>query len=240
MLAAVKACGPGSFLSHYSACELFGFVDRLDRIPDITVTTGVHRSPKGIRAHRTDRLDAVDRREHLEIPVTSPARSLLDLAAMVDERRARAALRRALGTGRVTIRQVGQGLERYPRRRGSTTLRDAVRLGATPTKSDAESDVLDIVLAAGFERPDVNTPLLLNGRRVVPDLRWPAQRLTLEIDSKAWHTDPLARADDRERQQLLERQGERVLRVQWLDAVMAPTRFANHLVASGAPMAKGV
>ena len=90
-----------------------------------------------------------------------------------------------------------------------------------------------------FERPDVNTPLLLKGRRVVPDLRWPRCRLTLEIDSTAWHTDPLARADDRERQALLEAHGETVLRVHWLDAVLSPSKLVEMLRSTGAPPARG-
>ena len=117
-------------------------------------------------------------------------------------------------------------------------MREAVAARAPlPTKSDAESDVLDIILAADLERPDVNSPLIVERRRVVPDLRWPAQRLILEVDSTAWHTDPLARADDRERQALLEAHGETVLRVHWLDAVMAPSKLVARLVANGAPLA---
>jgi Transcriptional regulator, AbiEi antitoxin len=239
MLAAVKACGPDALLSHYSVNALFGFVDRLDGLPHVTVTSASHRAPRGIHVHRTQFLDPIDRREHLGIPVTSPARALLEYASMVDARRTRAAIRRALGTGKVTIRQLGLVLERYPGRRGAKTFREAVRLGAMPTKSDGESDVLDIILAANIAPPDVNRPLVVAGRRVFPDFRWPAQRLILEVDSKAWHGDPLARADDRERQALLEAHGETVLRVQWLDAVMAPTKLATLLIANGAPPASG-
>jgi very-short-patch-repair endonuclease len=240
MLAAVKACGPTALLSHYSASELFGFVDRLERCPDVTVTTGSHRAPRGIAAHRTGALDRIDRREHLGVPVTSPARALLDLAATVNARRTRAAVRRALGTGKVTVRQLGLVLDRYPGRRGAKTLRTAVASGAAPTRSDGESDVLDIILAAGLAHPDVNRPLVLDGRRVIPDFRWPAQRLVLEVDSRAWHGDPLARADDRERQAFLERHGETVLRVQWTDAVLAPGKLSKRLLSAGAPPAKGV
>ena len=130
--------------------------DRLDGLPARhRRPPGSHRTPRGIHVHRADLLDPLDRREHLGIPVTSPARSLLDLAAVVDAHRTRRAIRRALGTGKVTIRQLGLVLERYPGRRGSATLREPSP-GRRPTKSDAESDVLDIVLTAGIERPDVN------------------------------------------------------------------------------------
>jgi hypothetical protein len=237
LLAAVKACGPSALLSHWSAAELWRFVDRLERAPDVTVVGRGSRRHHGINLHTTTCLDPIDRREVDRIPVTSSARTLLDLASMLDERRARRAVRRALGTGKVTVRQIGLVLDRYAGARGCNALRDAIAAGAAPTRSDAESDVLDIVLAAGFERPDVNKPLLLNGRRVVPDLRWSAQRLTLEIDSTTWHDDPLARADDRERQMLLEAHGETVHRAHWLDAVLRPRRFASDLESAGGPRA---
>jgi very-short-patch-repair endonuclease len=196
-----------------------------------------HRRHRGIRIHRTVRLDPIDRREHEAIPVTAPARTVLDLASMLDAHRTRRAVRRAIGTGRVTVRQLGLTLDRYAGARGCKTLRNAVASGAAPTRSDAESDVLDIVLEAGFAHPDVNRPLLIQGRRVIPDLRWPAKRLILEIDSTAWHDDALARADDRDRQAFLEARGETVHRVHWLDAVLRPGRFASDLEALGAPRA---
>ncbi len=174
LLAAVKACGVDAVLSHYSAAELWGFVERDTRKPDVTVVGTSHRRHRGIRIHRTVRLDPSDRREHEAIPVTAPARTLLDLASMLDAQRVRRAVRRALGIGRVTVRQIGLVLDRYSGARGCKVLRNAVASGAAPTRSDAESDVLDIVLEAGFAHPDVNRPLLIQGRRVIPDLRWPA------------------------------------------------------------------
>jgi hypothetical protein len=233
LLAAVKACGPNTLLSHWSAGELSHFVDRLDGLPHVLVVGRGTRHHKGIRVYTTTCLDPIDRRELEGIPVTAPARTLLDLASMLDAQRTRRAVRRALGLGKVTVRQLGLVLDRYAGARGCKVLRAAVEAGAEPTKSERESDVLE----AGFERPDVNTPLLLNGRRVVPDLRWAAQRLILEIDSDAWHADPLARADDRERQDLLEAHGEAVHRVHWRDAVLRPGRFVADLAALGAPRA---
>ncbi len=235
LLAAVKACGPTAFLSHYSAAELWGFVERLDRLPDVTVTAPARRAHPGIRTHRATRLGSEDRRVHLGIPVTSPARTLLDLAATLDRRRMRAAVRRAQGTGRVTVRQIGWALERYAGQRGSAVLRDAVSSGAAPTKSERESDVLDLIIEAGGLHPDVNRALTLGGRRVIPDFRWPEQKLVLEVDSTAWHEDPLARADDRERQALLEAHGETVLRVHWRDAVLRPQRTLDGLRNADVP-----
>lgn len=239
LLAAVLACGPGAVLSHYSAAEVWGFVDRMQRTHDVTIPGRGH-GHRGIRVHRTDHLAPEDRREHDGIPTVSPVRALLDLGAQLDERAVRRAVRRALGTGRVTLGQIGGVLRRYPGRAGSRTLREAIARGAVPTRSDAESDVLDVILEAGFAHPDVNTPLLLDGRRVVPDLRWPTHRLILEIDSDAWHGDALARADDRERQALLERHGETVLRVHWRDALLRPRVLGVMLKRAGAPPTAGL
>lgn len=234
LLAAVKACGVRAVASHYSAGELWGFVDRIERMPDVTVPGRGTRRHHGIRVHRTSHLPLEDRSLVDRVPVTSASRTLLDLAAVLDARRLRRAVRRALGLGRVTVRQLGWTLEAHRRRRGAGALRAAVA-SAAPTRSDAESDVLDLVLEAGFERPDVNRPLIIDGRRVYPDLRWPGTRLVVEIDSDAWHTDPLARADDRERQAALEAHGETVLRVHWRDAVLRPRWTLARLTAAGAP-----
>jgi len=42
---------------------------------------------------------------------------------------------------------------------------------AAPTRSELEDVVFDFIVDAGFGRPDVNRPLLLAGRRVIPDFR---------------------------------------------------------------------
>lgn len=235
LLAAVKACGPSALLSHYSAAELWGIVDRLERIVDVTVRARGSRSIPGTRIHRTQVLADIDARIEAAIPVTSPARTLLDLASMLDAGPVRAAVRRALGLGCVTVRQIGWVLERYAGNRGCAVLREAVAAGVAPTKSERESDVLDLILEAGFAHPDVNKALLISGRRVVPDFRWPEQRLILEVDSTAWHENPVARADDLERQALLEARGETVTRVHWRDAMLRPARTMADLRAAGAP-----
>ena len=108
-----------------------------------------------------------------------------------------------------------------------------------PTRSEFEDLLLDLVLAAGFAPPDVNVPLRLEGRLVIPDLRWPAQRLCVEADGRMWHDDPVARADDAERQALLEASGERVLRVTWHQALVGRARTVARLAAAGAPRLSG-
>ena len=89
--------------------------------------------------------------------------------------------------------------------------------------------MLDLIARGGFETPDVNEPITLGGRRVVPDFRWPAQRLVIEADGAAWHDHRLAREDDAERQAILEAHGERVVRVTWAQATGRPAQTLARL-----------
>ncbi len=236
LLAAAKACGPEAVVSHRSAGALWGFLDREQGgYPDVTVLgSGGNRHPE-IRVHRTSALPLRDRSRLERVPLTSPARTLLDLGAQLDRPALRAAIRRAQGLKRVNLRQLHEVLERRRPCKGSRRLADAIATGSAPTRSVLEDVVLDLVLGAGFTHPDVNRPLVVGGRRVIPDFRWPDRRLVIEADGAAWHEGGLARDADAERQALLEEAGERVLRVTWLQAVAQPSATLRRIANAGAP-----
>jgi very-short-patch-repair endonuclease len=236
-LAAVKACGPGALLSHVSAAALWGFVEWDDRRPEVTVVGTSTRSHRGLRVHRTSLLDRRDTTRRGGIPVTSPARTLADVAAVFDYARLRRATRQAQSDRRVSIPQLVDILGRLGARRGSRKLARVVATGPAPTRSELEDAVLDLILRGGFAHLDVNVALHLSGRRVVPDFRWPEQRLVVEADGAAWHDNQLAREDDAERQALLEAHGERVLRVTWDQAIARPGQTLARIRAAGAPLA---
>ena len=84
-LAAVKACGPGAVLSHTSAAALWDLIRSSS--PIIHVTTPNRGSPRGLRVHRVRRLHPDDVALIDEVPVTSVARTLLDLADVLPPRR---------------------------------------------------------------------------------------------------------------------------------------------------------
>ena len=233
-MAAVKACEP-SVLSHYSAAALNRYTDWDDRDPEVTVLGGSHRAHPGIRIHRTCYLDSVDVTRVAGIPVTSPARTLLDLAAVVPYRGLRRAVGQAQSLRTVTIGELGEVLARLGPRRGSANLAKLVAMGPAPTRSELEDTVLALILAGGFAKPDVNKPLWLSGRRVVPDFRWSEQRLVIEADGSAWHDNKLAREDDAERQALLEAHDYHVIRVTWDQAVRAQAQTLRRIANGGAP-----
>lgn len=143
-------------------------------------------------------------------------------------------MRQAQAERATNVRLIAQTLGCAPRARGSRRLAAIIATGAAPTAGGDEDIVLDLVLQEGFAHPDVNRPLDVGHAIYYPDLRWPAQRLILEVDS-AWHDGPLANELDAERQADLEAAGERVLRTTAAQAITAPRRLARRLAAAGAP-----
>ena len=230
-LAAVLACGPSAVLSHVSAAALWDLVAWDGRRPEVTVAAA--RAHPGVLVHRSARLDARDVTRHQGIPVTTPARTLIDVAAVLDERALRRAVREAQARHKLTAAQIRAMLDRLGGRRGARALKRIVATGPAPTRSELEDVVLDLLLGGGFAHPDVNVPLVVAGRRLVPDFRWPAARVIVEADGAAWHEGSVAREDDAERQALLERHGERVLRVTWRQAVLQPRETLSRIEAAG-------
>jgi predicted transcriptional regulator of viral defense system len=237
-IAAVRACGDGAVLSHYSAGALHGFVKWDDRYPEVTVTGNATRRHPRLRVHRTGELAGADVCWHRRIPLTSPARTLADLAGSLNDRSLRRAVRQAQSLRRVQISELVEVISRLGRRRGVRRLAHVIATGPAPTRSELEDLVLDLMLSGGLAHPDVNVPLMLDQQRVVPDFRWPTSRVVVEADGAAWHDHRLAREDDAERQALLEAHGERVVRVTWKQVVSQPRQTLVRLRAAGAPEAK--
>jgi hypothetical protein len=213
-LAAVKACGDGAVLSHFSAAALWELVPyNPERKPDVTARHA-KRIP-AVTTHRSNRPPPSIRYDR--IPVTTPARTLADLSSMLPFKPLRRAVREALIRKRITPREAAAILRTTP----------------APTRSDLEDLVLDLIKQAGFAPPHVNEPLS-NG--YIPDFRWPDQRLILEADGQAWHDDPVSRHQDAERQARLEQDGERVLRVAYAQITQQREQTIERLRQAGAPL----
>lgn len=226
-LAAVKACGPGAVLSHLCAAILFGLTDPFDRAIDVTVPGTSMRTHPGVRVHRTSSLEARDTTRHRGVPTTTPLRTLHDSARDTTRRGLTRLVRRAQALHHVSARHLAT----------SPRLAPIIATGPAPTRSEFEDVLLDLVLGAALAPPQVNPKLVLGARTVHPDLRWPQQRLSVEADSRTWHAGELARADDAERQALMEAHGERVVRITWQEAVARPGQTVARLRAAGAPHA---
>jgi hypothetical protein len=222
-LAAVKACGRAAVLSHFSAAVLWGMAkwDR-DRFPEVTVRGDGTRSHRGIRIHRSSRLDRRDVRFHQGIPVTSPARTILDLAARLPFDALRRIARNGISEGKLTVDDLVDVLARHGRRPGARKVRAIVLSGGAPTRSVLEDRALELLQTNGLSPPEVNVGLDLGGRWIVPDFRWPAEKVVVEADGAAWHDNKLAREDDARRQAILEAHGQAVIRITWEQVMTRP------------------
>jgi hypothetical protein len=211
-MAAVLAGGNRAVLSHRTAAALRQLLPQRD---EIHVTTPRDlRNRDGIRFHSQSlQLDEVT--EHDGIPVTTVARTLLDLAATEPDQVERAfneaEFRRLWdATGVAAL------LDRYPRRAGSVQL--AALVAAEPigiTREELEQRFLALIDESFLPRPMLNAPLMIGDRTFYPDCLWRDARLIVELDSRAAH-DTTSRFDsDRERDRLLALAGLLVIRVTW-------------------------
>lgn len=222
-MAACLACGPEAVISHQSAAGLRGALE--PEAPDAPVhvglTRGSRRHPK-LHTHRLASLqdDEIGRVDG--IPVTTPARTLLDLAYAASPRTLERAVDRTLDRCLATHRDIRRIIERHSGRPGSRRLRAVLeRERTTLTNSEAEERFLDLVRRAGFDRPETNTRL---GGYVV-DFLWRSALLVVEVDGYAFHSSSRAFERDRRRDADLARLGFRVVRVTWRQLVNEPLRL---------------
>jgi very-short-patch-repair endonuclease/predicted transcriptional regulator of viral defense system len=210
-MAAVLAVGPGAVLSHASAAALWEI--RRTSAPRIDVAvrgTGGRAKRSGLRIHRTPTLQADEITGHQGIPVTTPSRTLLDLAATLPRR----ALERALDEAEVLELYDLSSLDALARahagERGAAALQRALDLDGDPalTKSELEERMLALCEAHGLPRPRVNVDVA--GLEV--DFVFADQRLAVEADSWTYHRTRRAFERERERDAILARAGYRTLR----------------------------
>jgi len=231
-IAAILACGSGAVASHRSAAHLWQLLPYPANSGPVDVTLP---GPKlggraGIRIHHVEALDQRDVRAIHGIPITTPARTLFDLAAVVST----GELERALAEAQVR-RLVRRGdlvdqLERNGGRRGVRVLRQALEVAGGPaaTRSEAERRMLALLRAAELPPPRVNARV---GRYEV-DFLWSERRLVAEVDGYAYHANRRAFERDRERDAALAAAGYTVLRVTWRQLVSTPEALIARLAAA--------
>ena len=151
-MAATLAAGAGAVLSHYSAAVLWGLRPPREGPTDVTVPGRKTRPRPGIRVHR-GHLHPTDVTRHHGVPVTSPARTLLDLATTVTQRDLARATEEAQVQRRVSTHSLNEQFSRYPTHRGTAALRKAIRTDPALTRSEAERRLLALIRAARLPDP---------------------------------------------------------------------------------------
>jgi hypothetical protein len=216
-LAAVKACGPDAALSHTSGATLCNMLRSSS--PIIHVTTPNRRSPKGIRVHRVRRLHPDDVDVVDGIPVTSVARTLLDLADVLQPRQLIRAIEQAERLQIFDLRAVESLLARSNGRRTGALRAALAAAGGEPPRvnSDWERDLLDFCDDHGIPRPALNVSVA----GYVVDALWPAKKVIVELDSWSFHRSKRAFDTDREKYADLQLADHLVLPITRLDGAAA-------------------
>lgn len=226
-LAAVLACGPGAVLSHWSAGRVLGLTER----SRLTVTIPQARAgPMGIEVHRSRMLTPLDVTLLDGIPVTSVARTMLDLAAVASRRELARLVDRAERLRVFDLTAVEEVLSRARGRRGARALRTAVA-GWRPrdTRSELEDHLADLVEASRLEPPLHNVLVEGERGRYEVDALWPAPRVIVELDGFAYHRTRRDRERDAEKDADLELAGYRVVRLTWDDVTVRRDRTTRRL-----------
>ena len=211
-LAAVLACGEGAVLSHVSAAVHWGLLTYDAPQPHVTAPAS-RAGVRGIRLHRTRSLDARETTTHRGIPITTLARTLLDLAATAPRSRLEHALGQALRNELYDQRAIGDVLERHHGRRGVKALRTATADDPAFTRGELERRFRALCRRAGLPQPLSNHVVAdADNHPHEVDFFFPAHRLVVEIDGWRDHGTRVAFERDRAKDAALVAAGYAVLR----------------------------
>ncbi|MBS1869021.1 MAG: type IV toxin-antitoxin system AbiEi family antitoxin domain-containing protein [Actinobacteria bacterium] len=229
-LAAVLAAGPGAVLSHRDAAGLHGLRPANHARIDVA-TTGRARSSAKLQLHRTRVLDADDVTTVSGIPVTTVARTLVDLAGQVPRDHLAKAIKEAERQRTFDLNQVQAAMARTRGRTGrghralSAAIEEHATLGLSATDSILEDAVHRLVHDNGLPSPEINA--YVEGFKI--DATWPAQRIAVELDGWAHHHTRDAFERDRERDATLTAAGWRVVRFTHRQVIHRPDAVVETL-----------
>lgn len=208
---AVLACGDGAALSGRCATWVLGLLRGEPPPPEVVVMA--NRRVRGVIVHRVRRLGDDEVRVWQGLPVLTVPRLLVDLAADLPMSQLARVHHEAHVRFNVDPDAVLAVLDARRTAPNAGVLR-AVVAGDTPLLlSRLERGFRALLCLHGFPLPRFNRP---EGAHVV-DCRWPAHRLTVELDSFRFHNTRLVWERDRQRDREAHDRGDRLRRFTWRD-----------------------
>jgi hypothetical protein len=232
-MAAVLACGPEAWASHYCSGVLHELGLGARRLIDVTTRAARGRAIPGIRAHRSATLTEADVEIVDGIPCTSLARTLLDIAEDGTRREVERALDRAEQARILDMRAIDDVLSRADGRRGAKLLRSVLAehtVGSTLTRDDLEEAFLAISRAVELPPDAANVWIAFpEGDGAEADFIWRTHDLIVEVDGRDPHTVRKAFDKDRRRDARLMLLGWRVVRFTWQQVMFEPAYVAAML-----------
>lgn len=229
-MAAVLAYGPEAVLSHRTAAAHWGIGPSSWKI-DVT-TPHCKRSRPKTRAHSAA-LHPEDITVHDGIPITTVARTILDLASVLREDPLTRLIEDADRRELFDLRALDRVIARRPRASGVRRLQAVLSAyrGTADTRSRLERDFRALIARAGLPEPQYN--VLVAGLTV--DVYWPEWKLVVELDGEPYHISPRAYESDRIRDATLQKVDIRVLRVTGARLDNAPKSVLDDIVALRRP-----
>ena len=201
----------------------------------VTVVGRNVSGPPAVTVHRVGHLHAADVTRREGIAVTSPARTLLDVATTATRRELGRMTDEARILRLVTDHSLTEQFARYPSHRGTKRLRHAAQPEPKFTRSAAERRLLELIRDARLPEPETNVRVA--GREV--DFYWPEHRLVVEVDGFAFHGHRAAFERDRRRDAELHGHGVDVIRVTWEQLEREPTALVATLARATASAGAG-
>jgi hypothetical protein len=230
-LAAVLACGPGAVLSHVSAAVHWNLLSYDAPRPEVTAPASRAGAP-GIRLHRTRSLDARDITEHRGIPVTTVAKTLLDVAAHAPASHLEHAIGQAMRNELYDQRAIDDVLHRHRGCRGTRALRTATADDPAFTRSELERRFRALCRRAGLPRPLSNVVVAdADHHPHEVDFFFPSRRLIVEVDGWRDHGTRVAFERDRAKDAALVAAGHAVLRFTKRQIAYEPDTVADRVRA---------
>jgi very-short-patch-repair endonuclease len=192
-MAAVLACGEGAVLSHESAAALSGLCNREGGRVHVSIPRSRNVRIRGITVHRRHPAALADATTHDRIPITSPARTLVDLAPSSSPLEIEGLINQAEKLDLIHPDRLRSALERIGPEPGVPALRNILDAATfTLTDSELERRFLPIARRAGLPKP--HTQVTINGFRV--DFFWPGLGLVVETDGLRYHRTAVQQARD--------------------------------------------
>ncbi len=202
----------GAALSHWSAAALLGLWRPAPKVIEVTVDDAPAAANPGVGVHRSGILESRDVWIREGLPVTSAARTLLDIAVSATDRQLELAFDRGIAEQTLRPAHVADVLRRAGGHHGRARLAmllEQERDASTMTESEPEERMLALIRQAGLPAPKVNFPF--EGWKL--DFYWPDARFVVEVDGYTFHSSRYRFERDRRKDNVLRRADIEVMRV---------------------------
>jgi very-short-patch-repair endonuclease len=198
-MAAVLACGDGAILSHSSAAALWRIGFERRNVVELSIPSPFQKRHRGLRIHRRPSLNLErDVTREYGIPVTTPIRTLIDMALRLDRAGIERMINEADKYNLAHPPGIRRALDQRAGERGVAQLRRILdRRTFRLTKEELERRFLPLAAKAGLPIP--LTGQWVSGFEV--DFYWPDLGLVVETDGLRYHRTPAEQARDRLRDQ---------------------------------------